>query len=363
VAERRTAAQARTDELERRTVEPRGVLRSGLREAASISIASGERSESLRWTSASWRDRSWLRAGNCRTAVAGCRSCSGAPGATRSSGRPRRRYDAFVAETELRERKRQAQVVELERGHADELERVNGGGAATQRGDRRAPSRCPGSGQGAGGDLPWARRDASPASRRVPAGGGGDVQPGVGGGGGADVVAAARRGPGGEVLPVRGASGRGAGHEAIGARRRGSLSTAARSARSCSSRCATCSRPTRRCSRWASTGTPVQAIDPAAGKWTYPCLISLKVGREDMPREGAPLRRCRHVPAPAWGDRLAASVRTRGDRTDRGLRSQQVRLRTGMDAVATLDSRPNLLDMSPSNIERLVRQFVRRPGC
>ena len=66
----------------------------------------------------------------------------------------------------------------------------------------------------------------------------------------------------------------------------------------------------------------VRAIDPATGEWEYPCLVSVDVAREDFPREEA-----LH------------------------------------NAAATLDSRPDLLDMSATNFEHLVRPLFGAQGA
>lgn len=108
----------------------------------------------------------------------------------------------------------------------------------------------------------------------------------------------------------------------------------------------------------------VHAIDPATGEWEYPCLVSVDVAREDFPREEA----LRNVDAVQCLHRLRAIVSHHPyalEPIEPVLVFDLTKFAfvEGLDAVATLDSRPNLLDMSPTNFEHLVRQLFEAQGA
>lgn len=108
----------------------------------------------------------------------------------------------------------------------------------------------------------------------------------------------------------------------------------------------------------------VHAIDPATGEWEYPCLVSVDVAREDFPREEALL----NVDAVQCLQRLKAIVSHHPyalEPIEPVLVFDLTKFAfvEGLDAVATLDSRPNLLDMSPTNFEHLVRQLFEAQGA
>lgn len=108
----------------------------------------------------------------------------------------------------------------------------------------------------------------------------------------------------------------------------------------------------------------VRAIDPATGEWEYPCLISIDVAREDFPREEA----LHNVSAVECLKRLKAIVSLHPYQLEPiepvlDFDLTKFAFVEGVDAVATLDSRPNLLAMSPTNFEHLVRQLFEAQGA
>lgn len=108
----------------------------------------------------------------------------------------------------------------------------------------------------------------------------------------------------------------------------------------------------------------VRAIDPATGEWEYPCLISVDVPREEFPREES----LENVDAVQCLIRLKAIVSHHPYAVEPiepvlVFDLTKYAFVDGLDAVATLDSRPNLMDMSPTNFEHLVRQLFEAQGA
>jgi restriction system protein len=108
----------------------------------------------------------------------------------------------------------------------------------------------------------------------------------------------------------------------------------------------------------------VRAIDPATGEWEYPCLISVDVAREDFPREEA----LHNVDAATCLKRLKALISHHPYALEPiepvlDFDLTKFAFVQGLDAVATLDSRPNLLKMSPTYFEHLVRQLFEAQGA
>lgn len=106
----------------------------------------------------------------------------------------------------------------------------------------------------------------------------------------------------------------------------------------------------------------VWATNPATGRREYPCLISLSVEREAFKqlvlREVQPevcLRYLRALVSPHPYD--LAPIRPIVD-----FDLSKYRFVEGLDAVSTLDSRPDLMDMSPDEFEHLVRQVFEATG-
>ncbi|HEY8456673.1 MAG TPA: restriction endonuclease [Actinopolymorphaceae bacterium] len=100
----------------------------------------------------------------------------------------------------------------------------------------------------------------------------------------------------------------------------------------------------------------VTAIDPATGKREYPCLISVVVDRAefadlvlDQVKPEACLKRLQaiitHHPYALEGVQPVLDFEL-----------TKFSFVEGLDAVSSLDSRPDLLDMSPENFEHLIRQ-------
>jgi len=106
----------------------------------------------------------------------------------------------------------------------------------------------------------------------------------------------------------------------------------------------------------------VWATNPATGRREYPCLISLSVDRgafeQLVLRDVKPDVCLRHLralvsPHPYELEPIRPIV-------DFDL--SKYRFIEGLDAVSTLDSRPDLMDMSPDEFEHLVRQVFEATG-
>jgi restriction system protein len=106
------------------------------------------------------------------------------------------------------------------------------------------------------------------------------------------------------------------------------------------------------------------AINPATGDQEYPCLISMDVAREafladDNLSKVTPEACVRHLKAIVSNHPY--ELEPIEPILDFDL--SKFRFVEGFDAVATLDSRPDLMDMSPSNFEHLVRQIFEAQGA
>jgi restriction system protein len=108
----------------------------------------------------------------------------------------------------------------------------------------------------------------------------------------------------------------------------------------------------------------VHATNPATGDREYPCLISLNVDRNDFPKD----ENLRQVTPEACVRHLRAIISNHPydfEAIEPLLDFDLSRFSfvEGFDAVATLDSRPDLMDMSPTNFEHLVRQIFEAQGA
>jgi restriction system protein len=106
------------------------------------------------------------------------------------------------------------------------------------------------------------------------------------------------------------------------------------------------------------------AINPATGEQEYPCLISMNVEREvfladDNLRKVTPEMCVRHLKAIVSNHPY--ELEPIEPILDFDL--SKFSFVDGFDAVATLDSRPDLMDMSPTNFEHLVRQIFEAQGA
>lgn len=106
------------------------------------------------------------------------------------------------------------------------------------------------------------------------------------------------------------------------------------------------------------------AINPATGEQEYPCLISMDVEREAFPADDnlskvTPEVCVRHLKAIVSNHPY--ELEPIEPILDFDL--SKFRFVDGFDAVATLDSRPDLMDMSPTNFEHLVRQIFEAQGA
>ena len=106
----------------------------------------------------------------------------------------------------------------------------------------------------------------------------------------------------------------------------------------------------------------VRATNPATGRREYPCLISLNVERDAFEQlvlaEVKPaecLRYLRALVSPHPYDLEQIKPIVDFDLT-------KYRFIEGLDAVSTLDSRPDLMDLSPDEFEHLVRQVFEVTG-
>lgn len=109
----------------------------------------------------------------------------------------------------------------------------------------------------------------------------------------------------------------------------------------------------------------VDKVDPATGEDTYPCLLSLAIDRlalpadERMLRDGFDAEAC----VTALGALVSGHPYAR-EPVEPFLDFDLTRFSfvEGRNAVSTLDSRPNLLQISPSLFEHLVRQVLTQKG-
>jgi restriction system protein len=106
----------------------------------------------------------------------------------------------------------------------------------------------------------------------------------------------------------------------------------------------------------------VWATNPATGKREYPCLISLSVDRPTFEelvltdvRPDVCLKHLRALVSPHPYDLEPIKPIVDFDLS-------KYRFVEGLDAVSTLDSRPDLMDLSPDEFEHLVRQVFEATG-
>jgi restriction system protein len=106
----------------------------------------------------------------------------------------------------------------------------------------------------------------------------------------------------------------------------------------------------------------VWATNPATGKREYPCLISLSVERSSFEelvladvRPEVCLRHLRALVSPHPYDLDPIKPIVDFDLS-------KYRFVEGLDAVSTLDSRPDLMDLSPDEFEHLVRRSSKPPA-
>lgn len=107
----------------------------------------------------------------------------------------------------------------------------------------------------------------------------------------------------------------------------------------------------------------VHAVNPATGKREYPCIISLNVERGDFPRDPE----LREVTPEVCVRHLKAIISNHPYELEPiepilNFDLSKYSFVQGLDAVATLDSRPDLMQMSPGNFEHLVRQLFEAQG-
>ncbi|WP_084093740.1 restriction endonuclease [Amycolatopsis rifamycinica] len=108
----------------------------------------------------------------------------------------------------------------------------------------------------------------------------------------------------------------------------------------------------------------VHAINPATGEQEFPCIISLNVERERFP----PDANLEKVDPEACIRHLSAIVSNHPYDLEPiepilDFDLSKFSFVDGFDAVATLDSRPDLMDMSYTNFEHLVRQIFEAQGA
>lgn len=108
----------------------------------------------------------------------------------------------------------------------------------------------------------------------------------------------------------------------------------------------------------------VHALNPATGKREFPCIISLNVEREQFP----PDINLEKVDPEACVRHLSAIVSNHPYDLEPiepilDFDLSKFSFVDGFDAVATLDSRPDLMDMSYTNFEHLVRQIFEAQGA
>jgi restriction system protein len=109
----------------------------------------------------------------------------------------------------------------------------------------------------------------------------------------------------------------------------------------------------------------VDTVDPASGEDAYPCLLSLVVDRDALPRDENLVRDGFDPEAAvtAMGALVSAHPYAQ-EPVEPFLDFDLTRFAfvDGLDAVSSLDARPNLLDISPSLFEHLVRQVLIQKG-
>lgn len=108
----------------------------------------------------------------------------------------------------------------------------------------------------------------------------------------------------------------------------------------------------------------VHAVNPATGVREFPCMVSVHVERKSF----LPDENLAAVTAEACLQNLGAIISPHPYEHEAiepilDFDLSKFSFVEGLDAVATLDSRPNLLDMSPGNFEHLVRQIFVAQGA
>lgn len=108
----------------------------------------------------------------------------------------------------------------------------------------------------------------------------------------------------------------------------------------------------------------VHAVNPATGVREFPCMVSVHVERKVF----LPDENLRAVTAEACLQGLGAIISPhpyehKAIEPILDFDLSKFSFVEGLDAVATLDARPNLLDMSPTNFEHLVRQIFVAQGA
>lgn len=108
----------------------------------------------------------------------------------------------------------------------------------------------------------------------------------------------------------------------------------------------------------------VHAVNPATGDLEYPCLVSLEVAREDFPSDD----NLRRINPDACVRHLRAIVSNHPYELEPvepilDFDLSKYSFVDGFDAVSTLDARPDLMDMSYTNFEHLVRQIFEAQGA
>lgn len=108
----------------------------------------------------------------------------------------------------------------------------------------------------------------------------------------------------------------------------------------------------------------VHAINPATGEQEYPCLVSLDVARDSFPKDD----NLRRITPEACIKYLNAIVSNHPYELEPiepilDFDLSKYSFVEGLDAVSTLDARPDLMEMSPSNFEHLVRQIFEAQGA
>ncbi|WP_327640789.1 restriction endonuclease [Kribbella sp. NBC_00482] len=108
----------------------------------------------------------------------------------------------------------------------------------------------------------------------------------------------------------------------------------------------------------------IQALNPGTGEKEFPCIISLNVEREDFPRDA----NLRKVEPAACVRHLNAIVSAHPYELEPiepilDFDLSKFSFVEGLDAVSTLDARPDLMEMSPTNFEHLVREIFVAQGA
>ncbi|MGL5865560.1 MAG: restriction endonuclease [Dermatophilaceae bacterium] len=109
----------------------------------------------------------------------------------------------------------------------------------------------------------------------------------------------------------------------------------------------------------------VDALDPATGEHEYPCIISVNVDRESFPTDD---KLTKVQPEACVQRHLKAIVSNHPYELEPiepilDFDLSRFAFVDGLDAVSMLDSRPDLMDMSATNFEHLVRQLFEAQGA